>query len=271
MRLDLRYIAARYATHAKMGGGQLSRFQCRLDSDFIRSVADWYESVPISDDSQSTKRQYEKFKCEIFSQYDALARSGLTVEPWVHPGQPYMGASHLFRDFEAHEKLYVYLTRYGHGDVSNVDEGDCCARPSHPMKELTGIRVHNIDLMYNDLFRAIHDIFGHIMGGYSFNIEGELTAAREHAQLFSPAVHPVLLSETVGQICWFYGGPHLARAITKDAAANPYPPQKTSPMPQELISEFFAQFEIETKLFSTKPIDGVRALIANPIVTAACG
>jgi hypothetical protein len=51
----------------------------------------------------------------------------------------------------------------------------------------------------NDMFRAVHDVFGHAGIGRDFGRHGEEAAYQSHRQMFSPAAHDALVSETRGQ------------------------------------------------------------------------
>ena len=51
----------------------------------------------------------------------------------------------------------------------------------------------------NDMFRAVHDFFGHAATGRSFDRHGEQAAYLAHSQMFSPAARPALTTETKGQ------------------------------------------------------------------------
>lgn len=238
MLVDLKYIAQRYIVRSSQDR-DLYSYACRLDSAFIAEVAQWYDGAALRCECPDTHSAYAQFKLETFSQFEELVRAGVDIRPWVRSGQPYDRAQDLFREVRQTGTLYVYLTRRGHGDDASSDRNEVTPpRPqSHPMTSLTGIRIGNRDLMYNDLFRAVHDAFGHVMEQVNFSIEGELLAAREHAQLYSKSAHSVMLSETVGQICWFYAGPHL-----HDGGPRRYSDQKTEPMPRHLVEGFFDIF-----------------------------
>jgi hypothetical protein len=115
------------------------------------------------------------------------------------------------------------------------------------------VRIGNETLLHNDLFRAAHDAFGHVMSGNKFSLSGEFKAAYDHRQMFSDEATPALLAETIGQICWFYCGPHLVGRDGRLARKGdpgyvplrdrPYPPQKAMLLPGDLVSGFEQLFE----------------------------
>jgi len=51
----------------------------------------------------------------------------------------------------------------------------------------------------NDMFRAVHDVFGHAAIGRGFSRHGEEAAFLAHRQMFPPEAHAALASETRGQ------------------------------------------------------------------------
>ena len=51
----------------------------------------------------------------------------------------------------------------------------------------------------NDMFRAVHDYFGHAATGRGFDPHGEEAAFRSHFAMFSPRARPAMATETRGQ------------------------------------------------------------------------
>ena len=51
----------------------------------------------------------------------------------------------------------------------------------------------------NDMFRAVHDFFGHAATGRGFDPHGEEAAFRSHYAMFSPQARPAMATETRGQ------------------------------------------------------------------------
>lgn len=59
-------------------------------------------------------------------------------------------------------------------------------------------------LTHNQMFRAVHDYFGHLLPGNDTSVDGELKAYVAHARMFASAGHvlslDVLTAETLGQV-----------------------------------------------------------------------
>jgi hypothetical protein len=199
------------------------------DEEFCRRVARWYDRAPALDYDARLSRRYDRFKQETEQQYHAIVDAGIRVVPWLGPGQPYRTSAELCESVRSTGTIYVYLTRSGHG-----------AAPSHgfhPLREPSAITVDGVQFAHNDLFRSVHDIFGHVMYGNSFSAKGEFRATFCHMRMFSEDVHPVLFTEQVAQICWYYFGPYL-----RQGGPRQYPEQKVFEFPPSFLQRFTDMF-----------------------------
>lgn len=222
----------------------------RLNEDFCRTVADWYERAPSYSGRPAEHREYRRFKDETRRQFDALHAAGVRIEPWLNPGQPYKNSADLYEKLHTTGMLYVYLTANGHGQKRSGTRAP--GSVAHPMLEPSPVVVSGVRFSYNDLFRAVHDVFGHAANGNNFSLEGEHRATWDHMQMYSPLCHRALLTETVCQICWFYCGKHLRRADGSlprisdpdyvRPADRPYSLQHTNLMPNEFVASYYSLF-----------------------------
>ena len=205
-----------------------------LSPSWCRDAARWYDDAPLDGAGRTGRDLYELFKLETLAQFEALTASGFTIRPWLADGQPYETSRELREHVVREHTLYVYLTENGHGP-----EAAHIASSGHPMLELSGYSVDGVTFTYNDLFRAVHDLFGHVLHPNAFTIDGELCAVMSHLTMYSAEAGRVVLSETAAQICWYYFGPHLLGA---GGQARPYPPQKVLVMPGHLVDGFWDMF-----------------------------
>ncbi|MFV0132300.1 crotonobetainyl-CoA--carnitine CoA-transferase [Streptomyces sp. HMX87] len=251
MKLDLSRLAHSYVVSRSLEQTPNWNATLHLDGVVCRSIADWYEQAPLTSGTKEEALQYQILKEDTLDQFELLRENGVEIEPWPHEGQPYTSSTALSQQLHADRKLYVFLTSNGHGQT---DTAQGAQRPAdHPMLEPSPVTSHGVTFIFNDLFRAVHDAFGHAARGNRFTARGEFMATWDHMKMYSPGCHPVLLSETVGQICWFYFGPHLRRpngVLPRPSdtdyvppAQRPYSPQKTVPMPDELLSAFRSLFK----------------------------
>lgn len=75
----------------------------------------------------------------------------------------------------------------------------------------------------NDMFRAVHDAFGHAAIGCGFDEHGEEAAWLAHSYLYSPLARQALTTETRGQNCALIYGSH----------GEGFPVQKIALLPEE--------------------------------------
>ena len=252
--MDLTSVAQSYLDRNRPEAGQcrwrvtdLARAVTPLDEDWCREVAEYFERAPRFAYDTPLRRRYDRFKRENLEQYRALTDAGVKVDPWLGTGPPYRDSRDLCDQVHASGRLYVYLTSSGHGPGP--------AGGFHPMREPAGISAGGVELCHNDVMRAVHDLFGHVMLGAGFGPRGELKATFCQMQLHSEEVHPVLLTEQIGQICWFFFGPHAVDPSGRPRrpgdpgylppARRPYPEQKVFAFPQRFLDRFRASFARE--------------------------
>lgn len=89
----------------------------------------------------------------------------------------------------------------------------------------------------NDIFRAVHDYFGHAAAGNNFGRAGEEIAYRMHSQMYSDTAREALATETRGQNSWlnFSGHNDLRRAAGEPAE---FPVQKAGILPDYARDEY---------------------------------
>lgn len=276
--VDLPSVAQRYVDGRPAEGlpdrhavARLADTAIALDRDFCRRTATYFDGAPTMAADAALLSRYDRFKRQNLLQYQAIVNAGIEIRPWLGDAQPYRDSRHLREKVRQSHTLYVYLTSSGHGPDDGTSSGHgpddgADSGPGglvgaglgvggHPMIEPSGVWVDGVEFCHNDLFRAVHDLFGHVMFGRGFGPAGELLAAFCHMHMYSPDVRPLLLTEHVGQICWFFHGPHLRRETGElpergDAdylppARRPYPEQKVFLFPARFFDAFTSMFEVE--------------------------
>ena len=127
---------------------------------------------------------YHAMRDEVHKQFDFMTRpehkGGLGMSVDVSHNDPYQegGENEIFRRF--------------HNDVTNnrhITVLSTAATGGHPL-------FSNDD---NDMFRAVHDVFGHLGAGRAIDRHGEDAAYQKHAEMFTPLARGALASETRGQ------------------------------------------------------------------------
>lgn len=141
-----------------------------------------YDRMPEFD--KSAVPAYRALKEETGRQYDLMtrprAKGGLGLSVEVQHEDPY-GADDVNKVFGEFR-----------GDVVN----------NHRMKVLStqatgGHPIFSND--DNDMFRAVHDVFGHLGSGRGVDFDGEEAAYQKHSRMYSPLARQALATETRGQ------------------------------------------------------------------------
>jgi hypothetical protein len=116
--------------------------------------------------------------------------------------------------------MAVFPTEAGFG-TSDFDPED------NPLLADTGLKwaYGSLDgekrrVLANDLFRAVHDAFGHGLEGAGFRADGEENAWRAHARLFTGPAVAAITSETRGQNSWLNFNQRLFREVVGDERAR---------------------------------------------------
>ena len=133
-------------------------------------------------------------------------------------------------------------------------------------------------MLENDVFRAVHDTFGHGMRGNTFGPIGEYNAWLAHKEMYSRDAQRVMTTETLGQNTFTNYGPHMRDAegnlIAKGdpryvgPADRPFAPQKVAVVPEELIDAAGTVVEDVAELVDNEAMNKVTQLAnTNPQVS----
>lgn len=188
----------------------------KVDEARAKQIAAAYENLKHDPADPQVKQAYDDMKSETLDQYEFLRAQGVTFEPWPHTdSQPYADSKAMMKDVRENQHLWFFTG------------GDMPA--DHPLGEkIPG----DSGLTYNNVFRAVHDYFGHAKEGYGFGPRGEENAWRVHSQMYTPSARQAMTTETRGQNSWVNFGPH-GESNRADPANNVYAEQKAAILPAE--------------------------------------
>lgn len=175
-----------------------------------------YDALPSDD--PAAHPAYAKFREETKQQYDFVTRprsqGGMGIEIAVTKEDPYGNGpkgvhgvvNEVRDDVVNNNRIKVLSTQStgGHPFLSN-DE--------------------------NDMFRGVHDLFGHLGSGRGVDMHGEEAAFQKHGQMFSPLARQAMATETRGQ--------NSSLHINGD-----FPEQKVALLPPHMQSPQFTQAPI---------------------------
>ena len=161
-------------------------------------IADWYAQAQHRPDHGGVQRGYRALNDETRRQYEwARDQGGIDMEPWLEDGQPYADSAEM-RDDAKGGHLYYFVGKDGLSSDNLIETPTDVVQQGHR---------HS----HNDLFRAVHDLFGHALYGNQFGPRGEEHAWRTHSRMYSPQARPAMGAETRGQNSWVNFGPHMRR------------------------------------------------------------
>ena len=199
----------------------------KIDNDRAKNIANAYDAMANNPDDPATKASYAALAKEVMAQWQAVKKSGLKID-WIKPGQadPYgKSLRQLNEDVAQNNHMWVFPTTSGFGSDNSVDT------TKNPLLKDSGETVNGHRMQVNDVFRIVHDYFGHLKEGNGFRAEGEDNAWRSHAAMFSDAAIPAMTSETRGQNSWVNSGPYAESNKTATPEQTHYAPQKIGLMP----------------------------------------
>lgn len=172
-----------------------------LDTELSTRIARAYEQLPLLDTRPLVTRSYNRLAYEIMRQFNHLLDNGYIFEAWTKEGQPYATSQEMQADVMNNKHIYFF-------------QG---GEPNPAMSEV----VYN-GWTINDVFRAVHDVFGHAVEGFQFGARGEENAWIHHSMMFSPLAQLALTTETRGQNSWVNFGPNKDLPVTE----RPFATQK---------------------------------------------
>ena len=165
-----------------------------LDEARAKRIADAYESMKDDPNNLEVRAAYDAMSKETLDQYKDFVDAGFTIE--VDNEEPYNNSQEMIDDLKNNNRIKIFSTEAGYGDTPITDE----QRQKNPLLQDSGIKdVKGNTLLVNDIFRAIHDFYGHAELGNSFGPKGEENAWNIHARMFSPLARRAMTTETRGQ------------------------------------------------------------------------
>lgn len=197
-----------------------------------KKIADAYEEMKDAPNTAPVRNSYKALVDETKAQYEAIKKSGLKIQ-FIKPGQtdPYAANPRLaIADVRNNNHLWVFPTEGGFGTENE-------AGAAHPLLADSGIKLDGRDLKNNDLFRIVHDYFGHVVEQNGFRAQGEFNAWRAHSRMYSPEAQGALAAETLGQNAWVNFGPHGEANQTASGANTVYADQKAGVMPKSIYAD----------------------------------
>lgn len=150
----------------------------RLDPVVGAAIADAYLAAPDCD--ERALRSYAAFSRETVRQYHFMIGraefGGLGITVQIVDEDPYPDVESMLDDVR-HRRIRVWASAASGNPHPYLSDGE------------------------NDMFRAVHDVFGHAASGRGFDRHGEEAAWLMHSTMYSALARRALATETRGQNC----------------------------------------------------------------------
>ena len=205
-----------------------------IDPERATRIAQAYDQMVHAPQDPAVQAAYADLIQQTIAQYQALVDAGYTFTFFDSETDPYAGNPwNAMRELRANKTMAVYGTYDGYGTEGLTQ----AAIEDNPMLQDTGLVWMDQSgaerpVTANDLFRAVHDAFGHGIEGAGFRARGEENAWQAHVRLFTGPAIGVLTSETRGQNSWLNYGPFGEQNRTASVEGTVFAPQKAGVMPE---------------------------------------
>jgi hypothetical protein len=211
-----------------------------VDIPNAMKIADAFDALEDTPNDPIVQKAYSDMATETADQHKSIVDAGYDVEIWEGDGEPYANAEAMISDLRDNKHMYIYSTEVGFGDTPITNE----QRNQNKLLQDSGYKDKNgKTLLYNDVFRFVHDFFGHSERGNGFGAIGEENAWDVHSRMYSPLAKRAMTTETRGQNSWVNFGPQMRNADGtlvkkgdqgyKEAKDREFAPQKMGLLPEE--------------------------------------
>lgn len=204
----------------------------KVSPDRAVRIAQAYDEMVHAPQDPLVVRAYRRMIDETIRQWEYIKTTGLQVEFSAAGYEKAYGENPRLAmlDIQQNNHLWVYPTDAGFGSSAADVSGN-------PLLEKTGEVIGGYALTANDVFRIVHDYFGHYKEGLGFRADGEENAWRSHAAMYSPLARWAMTSETRGQNSWVNFGPLGPQNRKASQADTVYADQKTGLLPDWAVEE----------------------------------
>lgn len=195
---DVKMLSEKYRKNNNITTGAGERIY-DIDPEQSKRISEEYDKMQHNPNDPDVRAAYEAMANETIDQYNLLKDGGYQVEIYEGEGEPYANSQEMIKDLRDNKHLFVLSTEkeFGQGKITDAQ------RSENPLLRDSGIKDKNgKTLLINDVFRFVHDAFGHGERGNSFGAKGEENAWDVHARMYSPLARRAMTTETRGQNSW---------------------------------------------------------------------
>lgn len=218
----IRSVATKYMRSAGLPVRHQAAY-AKVDPERAAKIAEAYDAMEDTPNDPEVRAAYQALADETLAQYEALKELGYTFS-FIRGDDPYDTPRDAIIDMQENKHLWVFPTSEGFGTNTEADK-------DHPLLQPTGITIDGVDTVVNDIFRIVHDVFGHGAEGASFGARGEENAWQAHVRMFSPLAARAMTTETRGQNSWVNFGPY-GEQNRSNPSETVFADQKTGLLPE---------------------------------------
>lgn len=226
----IRQIARDYMASTGMPYNPPTKY-AKVDPKRASRIAAAYDDMKDDASDPLTKASYDAMIKETMAQYHAAKNAGFKAEFWnpETDEDPYKASPRLAtEDVRNNHHMWVYPTRSGYGSDGPITAKELA---ENPLLQDSGETWNGQPVTVNDIFRAVHDYYGHAKEGVGFRGDGEENAWRSHASMYSPLARMAMTSETRGQNSWLNYGVHGDKNRNARTEDTIFAPQKIGILP----------------------------------------
>jgi len=213
----------------------------KVDVERGREIAHEFALMEHNPEDPLVKKAFAAMIKETSAQYELIIASGLKVE-FIKGDDPYNGVpKRAIDDIINNNHMWVYSTKDGFGVDDTISES--------PLLAETEFMANGEVMLANDVFRVVHDYFGHARTGATFRATGEENAWQSHASMYSPLARRAMTTETRGQNSVVNFGPHGQTNQTASGEETIYADQKVGLLPIWVSEENRVSADVRRKRF----------------------
>ena len=232
--------AVNYAAQNDIPFGRQARY-VEIDEDLATRIAQAYAEMEDAPNDPKVREAYQSLIRQTEAQFQALEDAGYRFYFYDETNDPYDGnPMNAMRDLRQNKVMAIFQTTpegYGPEGATFMQEINPLLRDSGRRWSYGSMDGPSRPVLMNDLFRAVHDTFGHGLEGAGFRARGEENAWQAHRKLYTGPAVGALTSETRGQNSYLNFGPDGAINRTAKIEDTIFAPQKIGLMPNFTWSE----------------------------------
>ncbi len=203
----------------------------KADPERGARIAKAFEAMKHEPNDPLVKRAYDGLISQTLDQLRVMDKMGVKYEaiPAGKPS-PYKNSADMIADVRSGH-LWYFPTTEGFGSDAQFND--------HPLMAATDAKDANgKPMLANDVFRVVHDFFGHAKEGNGFGPHGEENAWQSHVRMYTPDAAAAMTTETRGQNSWVNFGPFAE--VNRANPGTKYADQKAGLLPEFVNTEGIA-------------------------------